>query len=76
MRNPLEGTSFWTALLGGVVGMFTLMLAGMLLNETRGRGDIEELITYGIEAVILNLVYGMSSNIIHDMARNSFRNYY
>lgn len=76
IRNPLHGTSFWTALLGGVVGMFTLMLTGMMINERRGEGAIEELVTYGIEAVVLNLVYGFSSNMIHDVARNSLRNYH
>jgi uncharacterized membrane protein YvlD (DUF360 family) len=75
MRHPLQGTSFWTALLGGIVGMFTLMLTGMLINEQRRRGGLGELITYGIEAIILNLVYGFSSNMIHDMALNSLRSY-
>jgi uncharacterized membrane protein YvlD (DUF360 family) len=75
MRHPLEGTSFWHALLGGVIGMFTLMLTGMLLNEQRGGGGIEELVTYGIEAVVLNLVYGVTANMVHDMAVNSLRNY-
>lgn len=74
IRNPLQGTSFWTALLGGIVGMFTLMVTGMLLNTRRQRG-LEELLMYGIEAVILNLVYGMTSNMIHDVAMNSFRHY-
>lgn len=76
MRHPLSGVTFWGALLGGIVGMFTLMLTGMLLNERRyGRGGIEELVVYGIEAVVLNLVYGFSANMLHDMASNSFRHY-
>lgn len=76
IRRPLHGTSFWTALLGGVVGMFTLMLTGMLINERRGEGAIEEMVTYGIEAVVLNLVYGFSSEIIHEVAMNSLKNHH
>lgn len=75
IRHPLHGTSFWSALLGGIVGMFTLMLTGMLLNERRGEGTIEELVTYGIEAVILNLVYGMTANMVHDVVMNTLRHY-
>lgn len=68
IRNPLSGVSFWMAFLGGIVGMFTLMVTGSLVNERAGEGAIEELITYGIEAVVLNVVYGISSNMLHDMA--------
>lgn len=72
IRNPLSGVSFWMALLGGILGMFTLMLTGMLLNERTGEGAVEELITYGIEAVILNLVYGFSANMIQDMSSGTY----
>jgi hypothetical protein len=76
IRNPLHGVTFWQALLGGIVGMFTLMLAGMLLNENSfGRGGIEELVVYGIEAVILNLVYGLSADMLHDLSSNTFHRY-
>ena len=75
IRNPLHGTSFWMALIGGIVGMFTLMLTGMVLNEQREEGGIEILMKYGIEAVILNIVYGMGHNIIQDVAVNSFRHH-
>lgn len=76
MRHPLHGVTFWGALLGGIVGMFTLMLTGMVLNENSfGRGGVEELVIYGIEAVVLNLVYGFSANMLHDMASNTFRHY-
>lgn len=76
IRHPLAGVSFWTALLGGVVGMFTLAITGSVLNEnTYGESGFEELIIYGIEAVILNIVYGVTSTMVHDLARNSLRNY-
>lgn len=76
IRRPMQGVSFWMALLGGVVGMFTLMITGSLLGETPGEGAVNELVTYGIEAVILNIVYGFSSEMIHDLAKNSLRNLY
>lgn len=69
IRHPLSGTSFWMALIGGLVGMFTLMLTGMIINIHRG--DI--FIKYGLEAIILNMVYGFTSNTIHDLATNSNR---
>ena len=72
IRNPLSGVSFWMAFIGGLLGMFTLMVTGALLNERTGEGAVEELVTYGIEAVILNVVYGISANMVQDISRNSF----
>lgn len=71
IRNPLHGTTFWMALIGGFVGMLTLMITGMLVNEQRSTGPVDELIKYGIEAVVLNLVYGISSNMVASMAANN-----
>lgn len=75
IRNPLAGTSFWMALLGGIIGMFTLMVVGMLVNERAFRGAGGELVVYGIEAVVLNVVYGLSADLVQDMARSSFGRY-
>jgi len=72
IRNPLHGVTFWMALIGGFVGMITLLITGMLVNEQRSTGAIDELVKYGIEAVVLNLVYGFSSNMIHSMASTGF----
>ena len=72
IRNPLHGVSFWMALIGGFVGMITLLITGRLVNEIRSRGPVDVLIKYGIEAIVLNLVYGFSSNMIAGMATNSF----
>lgn len=69
IRNPLHGVTFLHALMGGVVGMFTLMITGMLLNEQMRRNGIDELLIYAMEAVVLNIVYGMGAEIIADMSK-------
>lgn len=71
IRHPLQGTTFWMALIGGIVGMFTLMITGMLVNEQVREGGFNMLIKYGIEAVVLNIVYGVGHNMIQDLAVNS-----
>ena len=75
-RHPLQGISFWHALLGGLIGTFTLFITGNLLNEHVASGALDILFKYGIEAVVLNMVYGMSANMITDAATNALRNHH
>jgi hypothetical protein len=74
-RHPLQGISFWHALLGGIIGTFTLFITGSLVNERFTDGAINVLFKYGVEAIVLNVVYGMTANMISDAATNALRNY-
>lgn len=66
-RNALAGLSFMNILMGGLVGGVTLFFAGQLVNEGRANDFGSILVKYGIEAVILNFVYGATGNMIAGM---------
>lgn len=72
IRHPMANVGFWGALVGGLVGMFTLMLTGMVINVNRG--DI--FLKYGIEAIILNMVYGFLAGTIQNLASTTGTRHY
>lgn len=70
-RHALSGMSFMNIIMGGLIGGVTLFFAGQLVGE-RTAGDFGQiLIKYGIEAVILNFVYGATGNMIADMTKTA-----
>lgn len=63
-RHVMANVSFMQLLVGGLIGGVTLFFAGQLVNE-RTAGDFTSiLVKYGLEAVILNFVYGATKNMI------------
>lgn len=62
-RHALGSTSFMELLIMGVIGGFTLGIAGRMVNERMANDFGSILFRYGIEAVILNFVYGATKNI-------------
>lgn len=62
-RHALGSTSFMELLLMGLIGGATLFVAGNLVNERMANDFGSILFRYGIEAVILNFVYGATKNV-------------
>ncbi len=63
-RNAMAGVSFMQLLVGGLIGGVTLFFAGQLVNERSATDFGSILLRYGLEAVILNFVYGATKNMI------------
>ena len=70
-KNPLQGMSFMEIIVAGVIGGVTLYFSGQLVKERTADGFGEILLKYGIEAVILNFVYGASKNMITSAAASA-----
>ena len=69
-RNPLQNMSFMEIVLAGVIGGVTLFFSGQLVNERTAKDFGSILVKYGIEAVLLNFVYGATKNVITSAASN------
>ena len=70
-RHALQNVTFWQLFTAGVVGGVTLMIAGNLVGEKNASDFMQILIRYGIEAVILNFVYGATGNMIASHSSSS-----
>lgn len=65
--NPLSGYKATTVIVGGLLGALVLTFTNMILPGKTLSGGLDFL-GYVIQAVILNLAYGMGANIVADLA--------
>jgi hypothetical protein len=63
-KNAFKNMSFMEIILGGLVGGVTLFFAGQIVNEYRARDAMSIFWRYGLEAVILNFVFGATKSMI------------
>lgn len=66
-RHALKGMSFMEIIMGGLIGGVTLYFTGQMVGERGARDFAQILVKYGIEAVILNFVYGATGNLVDSM---------
>lgn len=66
-RHPFRGLSFMEIILGGLIGGVTLFFTGQMVGEKKADDFIQVLLRYGVEAVVLNFVYGATNRVITDM---------
>ena len=66
-HHGFQGMSMTQIFLGGILGGITLMLAGSLVGERNIDDFLNAMVKYGIEAVILNFVYGATGTWIASM---------
>ena len=65
--RPLSGYKATTIIVGGLIGAVVLTLTNIILPGKTLSGGLDFL-GYVIQAVVLNLAYGMGSNIVADLA--------
>jgi hypothetical protein len=74
-KNPLSNMSFMEIVLGGLVGGVTLFFAGQLVNERRSNDFGGVMVRYGLEAIILNFVFGAAKNMMRQAAGSAASGY-
>lgn len=75
IRHALSGLSFTKMFIGGLFGAMVLLFTGMIINENQSFGAGDVLFTYTIEAIILNMFYGIAGDAIQSAVKSQVRSY-